>query len=161
MSHSPDPETILAQRQRLYETPKMRDDLNDPEATVLLAWGEQQVEQLAQSAADDADYERRNRFLRKLLFSINRFVGQRQYNDRAGMQPYMQKILPWLTPLGYDVTEAALWAALPEDRADMMGTLRALLDAIAPPDPSPEPPVPPADGSDPQPERIDPHDEEE
>ncbi len=128
----PIPESdVLKQRQEIYESPALRDDLKDSEADVLLKWGETQVERLA--TTEPEDFEQTCRFLRQLLKNINRFVGQREFNDRAGQEDYMQKVQQWLPKLGYpDLTIDDLFAGLPEDGKDMAGTLQALLKRLTP-----------------------------
>jgi hypothetical protein len=122
---------VLKQRQEIYESPALRDDLRDNEADVLLKWGETEVERLA--GTDPEDFEQTCRFLRQLLKNINRFVGQREFNDRAGQEEYMQKVQQWLPKLGYpELTMDELFAGLPEDGKDMAGTLNALLKCLTP-----------------------------
>lgn len=146
----PTPDEIRAERERLYESPALRDDLNDAEATVLLEWADQQVQRLAVDAAND--FEKQCRFLRQMVKAINRFVGQRQYNDRDGQQKYMDKVVMWLPQVtGFDhVTEPQLWDALPDDTADMSANLQAILGVLSPADDAePEPPADePTDASD-------------
>lgn len=133
---------ILKQRQELYESTPLRDDLNDAEAEILLKWGEKQVERMAAFAPED--FEQACRFLRQLIKNINRFVGQREYNDRAGQEEYMAKVQQWLPKLGYpELTIDALMSSLPDDSKDMAGTLQALLNVITPDRAVPaEPPLP-------------------
>jgi len=126
---------IQTERERLYDSAALREDINDDEATVLLEWGEKHVVRLGQAAADSADLEQRARFLRQLLKNINRFVGQRQYNDRAGQLDYMEKVVKWLAnpTLGFKNHSAdELLDELPSDTKDMAATLRVLLNAIDP-----------------------------
>ncbi len=124
-------EEIAAEKERLYESSALRDDLNDAEATVLLAWGEKQVDRLAEEFPEE--FEKKARFMRQLLKGINRFVGQREFNEMEGQAQYMSKILMYLEPLGWaDVRSDELFAALPEDKADMAGNLSALLAVLSP-----------------------------
>lgn len=126
---------IQTERQRLYDSAALREDINDDEATILLEWGEKHVVRLGQAASDGADLEQKARFLRQLIKNINRFVGQRQYNDRAGQLDYMEKVTKWLEnpSLGFKAfTADELLDKLPSDTKDMAATLRALLDAIDP-----------------------------
>lgn len=141
---------IQTERERLYDSAALREDINDDEATVLLEWGEKHVVRLGQAAADSDDLEQKARFLRQLLKNINRFVGQRQYNDRAGQLDYMEKVVKWLAnpTLGFkNHTADELLDKLPFDTKDMAATLKALLDAIDPGNPGPRgtPDAPPQD----------------
>lgn len=122
--------------EKLYESPSLRDDLNDEAATILLKWGEGQVAALAQAHPDELeDY---TRLLRQLLKRINRFVGQREFQDEEGQRAYMAKVTMWLPRLGFEsVTEAQLFAALPDDATDMNANLHAILNVLTPPDLTP------------------------
>ncbi|MEO1290154.1 MAG: hypothetical protein AAFV93_20575 [Chloroflexota bacterium] len=91
-------EAIASEKERLYESASLRDDLNDSEAKILLEWGESQVERLAQEYPDE--FEKKGRFLRQLLKNINRFVGQREFNEADGQREYISKFVKYLEPLG-------------------------------------------------------------
>jgi hypothetical protein len=122
---------INAERERLYESASLREDINDDEATVLLQWGEDQVRRLAGQSG--ADFEQQSRFLRQLIKHINRFVGQREFEDEAGQAQYLSKVVTWLDKLGYPAyTVEEMLAAMPADKMDMMGTLRAVLTLLSP-----------------------------
>ncbi|MGJ3237442.1 MAG: hypothetical protein ACFE0Q_01925 [Anaerolineae bacterium] len=122
---------MMLNKERLYESSSLRDDLNDAEATVLLEWGESQLERLAQDFPEE--FEQKARFLRQLLKNINRFVGQREFNEIDGQQKYMSKISMYLEPLGWaGIDEAQLFEALPEDKADMAANLAAILRVLSP-----------------------------
>lgn len=133
---------IQAERERLYESTALRDDLMDPEAEILLRWGEGQVERLAREMPDD--FEQKSRFLRQLLKHINRFVGQREFNDTAGQAKYLADVVKWLGPLGFsgDHSVESLLSILPPDAKDMNATLQAVLAALTPPI-AETPPAPP------------------
>ena len=130
----PDVSEIEAEKLRIYESEALRSDINDDEATVLLKWGEEQVIKLAESAGDE--FEAQSRFLRQLIKNINRFVGQRQFNDAAGQTEYMEKVVMWLPKVGFPVrTAGELMAVLPPEPQDLAGTLKAILDTLTPPQP--------------------------
>lgn len=133
---------IQAERERLYESTALRDDLMDPEAEILLRWGEGQVERLAREMPDE--FEQKSRFLRQLLKHINRFVGQREFNDTAGQAKYLADVVKWLGPLGFsgDHSVESLLSILPPDAKDMNATLQAVLAALTPPI-AETPPAPP------------------
>lgn len=133
---------IQAERERLYESTALRDDLMDPEAEILLRWGEGQVERLAREMPDE--FEQKSRFLRQLLKHINRFVGQREFNDTAGQVKYLADVVKWLGPLGFssDHSVESLLSILPPDAKDMNATLQAVLAALTPPI-AETPPAPP------------------
>lgn len=121
--------TIHAEKQRLYETSSLRDDLYDDEAQRLLQWGETQLERLATAYPDQLALQARE--LRYLIKGINRFVGQREFNGMAGQRDYMAQLTPHLAPLGWQhVTADQLFAALPDDAADMSANLTAILAVL-------------------------------
>lgn len=125
----PTAEDIQLNKEKLYESSSLTDDLNDPEAQVLLKWGQGQIDRLATSYPDE--FEQKARFLRQLLKNINRFVGQREFNDTAGQEKYMQKVVQYLEPLGWQgITSATFFTALPDDATDMAGTLDTMLQVL-------------------------------
>ncbi|GAB5491654.1 MAG: hypothetical protein Phog2KO_18690 [Phototrophicaceae bacterium] len=127
----PTPTEIASEKERLYESTSLRDDLNDNEATILLEWGESQVDRLARDFPDE--FEEKTRFLRQLLKNINRFVGQREFNDDAGQAKYMKKVSMYLEPLGWtDVSESDLFNAVPDDKANMLANLLAIIRVLSP-----------------------------
>ncbi|MGB1287244.1 MAG: hypothetical protein ACPG7F_11965 [Aggregatilineales bacterium] len=123
---------IEAEQQRLYESGALRDDLNDDEAKVLLQWGEEQVVRLSEQVSDD-DFEKQCRFLRQLIKSINRFVGQREFNERDGQLEYLGKVEKWLTKVdGFrELSADEVLAKLPE-KSDMMSDLKTMLAMVSP-----------------------------
>ena len=121
---------IQSEREQLYESSALRDDIFDDEASLLLAWGEQQVIRLA---GQDGEFEQLCRFLRQLLKHINRFVGQREFLDAAGQQKYMEQVAKWLPGLGLPALSVEqLLSALPP-QPSMAADLRAILDTLTPP----------------------------
>ncbi|MCA9914399.1 MAG: hypothetical protein KC496_13685, partial [Anaerolineae bacterium] len=122
-------EAIDAERQRLYESASLRDDLDDTHATTLLQWGEEQVKRLAEEYPED--FEQKARFLRQLIKNINRFVGQRQYNDEAGQREYMEKVSKYLEPLGFgDLSTEEILAQLPTEKTDHASNLQAIFQTL-------------------------------
>jgi hypothetical protein len=124
------PEAIKQEKQRLYDTANVRDDLDDAEAEILLKWAEGQVERLAQT---EGDFEQQNRFLRQLMARIDRFVGQRQYMDDAAHAEGITNLMKMLAINGYStITEAHVLNALPSNKADMRANLDAILNLMTP-----------------------------
>lgn len=131
----PSEEEISLSQQSLYDSAALRDDLNDGEATILLMWGEGQVARIAKDYPNE--FEQKNRFLRQVIKGINRFVGQREYNEIEGQKEYLSKVTMYLPQLGWGhVSEEALFAAMPSDKKDMAGTLRAILSLLGSPSPA-------------------------
>lgn len=142
----PTEEEIVANLERLYETESLRGDLNDTEATILLKWGESQIERIAEAYPDD--FEEKCLSLRQLLKSINHFIGQRQFNEFQTQQEYMSKVTPHLPDLGWDsITDELLFSVLPEDKSDMNGSLQAILALLTPTEESVEDDSPPDTGT--------------
>lgn len=139
-------DAISAQQERLYESSSLRDDLNDEEATMLLNWAEMQVARLARDFPDE--FEQKCRFLRQLVKGINRFIGQREFNDLEGQREYLNKFVKYLEPLGFDANEETLLKRLPEDKADMRGGLKAVLAELAPSQTGSAPPEGNSDAAD-------------
>lgn len=138
----PTDDEIRLSQASLYDSAALRDDLNDAEATILLLWGEGQVARVAQDYPNE--FEQKNRFLRQLIKGINRFVGQREFNEIEGQKEYLSKVTLYFQHLGWGhITEDAIFAALPADKKDMLGTLRAILNLLSPA-PDAAPAVPPA-----------------
>ena len=78
-------------------------------------------------------FEAKARFLRQLLKNINRFVGQREFNDEAGQAKYMKKVSMYLEPLGWtDVSERDLFNAVPDDKTNMLANLLAIIRVLSP-----------------------------
>lgn len=139
----PTEEEIRTNQASLYDSAALRDDLNDAEATILLTWGEGQVARIAQAYPDE--FEQKNRFLRQLIKGINRFVGQREFNELEGQKEYFSKVSLYFQHLGWgDISEDAVFAALPADKKDMLGTLRAILNILSPAPTAPSDAEPPA-----------------
>lgn len=119
---------IEEEKIRLYETPAVREDLDDDDATVLLQWAEQQIDRLAR---EDGDFAQKNRFLRQLLARINTLIGQRPYVDAAGEAHYLEALMKVLPLNGYPhLTPEQVLACLPEDRANIRANLTALLELL-------------------------------
>ncbi|MFQ3646199.1 MAG: hypothetical protein SNJ54_02885 [Anaerolineae bacterium] len=121
------PKQVEEETIRLYETPAVREDLDDDDAAVLLTWAEGQIKRLAQ---EDGDFAQKNRFLRQLLARINTLVGQRPYVDAAGEQHYLDALMKVLPMNGYTLTAEQVLACLPDDRANVRANLTALLDLL-------------------------------
>jgi hypothetical protein len=128
----PSPEILEQEKQRIWESAPLRDDIDDSAAELLLKWGEEQVDTMAKRFPDN--FEQNCRFLRQLIKSINRFVGQRQFlNTPELYDKYMSKLMLWLPKLGYDVTQEQIEAALPDDKANFDANISAIIHVITPP----------------------------
>lgn len=127
----PTEEEISLSQQSLYDSAALRDDLNDAEATILLTWGEGQLARLAKDYPDD--FEQKSRFLRQVIKGINRFVGQREFNEIEAQRDYLKKVTMYFEQLGWErITDDVILAAIPADKKDMLGTLRAILALLSP-----------------------------
>jgi hypothetical protein len=119
---------IQEEKIRLYETPAVREDLDDADAEVLLTWAERQIERLAQ---EEGDFAQKNRFLRQLLARVNTLIGQRPYVDAAGEAHYLEALMKVLPLNGCPhLTAEQVLACLPPDRANVRANLTALLELL-------------------------------
>ncbi len=63
---------------QLYESDTVRSELRDEEASLLLRWGESQLEELADKNLPDDNFDELSAKLRSLLVAINYCVGKRK-----------------------------------------------------------------------------------
>lgn len=134
------PQDIAAAKETLYSTGGVRDDLDDAEAEILLAWADGQIDRLAHT---DGDFGQQNRFLRQLLARIDRLVGQRPYLDEVGHAEHITNLLKMTHLNGFtDVTETQIVDALPADKANARANLEAILQLLTPTAAMPAEPLP-------------------
>ena len=124
-----DPKAIEEERQRIWESAPLRDDIDDDAASELLKWGEQQVQRLAQS--EPADFEQQARYLRQLLKSINRFAGQREFMDDAQLQEALDRVQQWADALQYPSSRQVMAQSLPDDKTDLSANVRAVVQSLS------------------------------
>jgi O-methyltransferase involved in polyketide biosynthesis len=80
--------------QRLYESDKVRDELNDDEAKVLLNWGADFLRRMAPQLGDDeALIDERARGVQKFMSVLNRFVGKRAYCPAEEQQALLERVV--------------------------------------------------------------------
>jgi hypothetical protein len=133
MSQNPSPPSARAQSalQQLYEDANLRDELTDDEAQPLYQWAEAQIAQLDAAAADDAAFETSLEALRRLLKSINRFVGRRPFSTPDQQAEGLAKIAEHAQSLGYALPSERQSAFLQSQAAtDNLSALSALLNEI-------------------------------
>jgi len=128
IDHMPTPEAIQSEKERIWESASLRDDIDDAPAEILLKWAEAQVDVMVERFPDD--FEQACRWMRQLIKNINRFVGQRQFLDDEGYAKYMNKVEMWLPKLDYAITEPQIRAILPDDKEDMMANVKAIIAII-------------------------------
>lgn len=130
--------------QQLYEDPGLREDLSDEEVPTMFQWAERQVAKLDANSADDAAFEEGFDALRKLLTSINRYIGRRSYSSPEEQAAEMDRIAERAGTLGYDLAaveeDPNLFSAQGED--DNITAMNKLLARID--DGEPETDTPPA-----------------
>jgi hypothetical protein len=90
--------------QQLYEDPGLRDELTDDEVPTMLKWAEGEVAKLDARSADDAAFETGFDALRKLLSSINRYIGRRSYSTPEEQAAEMDRIAERAGWLGYSLS---------------------------------------------------------
>lgn len=65
--------------QALYEDSRLREDLIDDEADVLLQWAEKKLIELDESDVDDTTWQQAVTTFKGLMRGVNQFIGQRAY----------------------------------------------------------------------------------
>jgi hypothetical protein len=96
---------IQAEQQRLYEVSSMTDELIDDDAQILLSWASAQLPLM--SVTLDT-IEQQAKTLRRLVRSINRYVGQAQYTREDERQTKLERIYTYATELSYPVQSEQL-----------------------------------------------------
>ena len=131
--------------QQLYEDPGLREDLSDDEVPTMLQWAEREVAKLDANSPDDAAFETGFEALRKLLMSINRYIGRRSYSSPEEQQAEMDRIAERAGTLGYALGEDPLSfeAQGAMDNITAMTALLAKIDKSAdqPDTGTPPPPI--------------------
>ena len=140
--------------QALYEDADLRDELTDEEAQPLYHWAEAQIAQLDASAADDAAFETSADALRRLLKTVNRFVGRRGYATPEEQAEVFAKIAEPAQALGFSMPpEQPATFVQAQAAVDNQTALKTLLDqlsggaAAAPAEAAPAPESAPAEPS--------------
>jgi hypothetical protein len=96
---------IQAEQQRLYEVSSLTDELIDDDAQILLSWASAQLPLM--SVTLDT-IEQQAKTLRRLVRSINRYVGQAQYTREDERQTKLERIYTYATELSYPVQSEQL-----------------------------------------------------
>jgi hypothetical protein len=79
--------------EQLYESEGLTNALTDEAATLLLQWGEQQLNNLAHLQLNQADLENAAQVLRRAMRSVNRLVGQRAELTETEMVEHLIKLV--------------------------------------------------------------------
>lgn len=131
--------------QQLYEDPGLREELSDDEVPTMLQWAEREVAKLDARSADDAAFEAGFEALRKLLTSINRYIGRRSYSTPEEQAAEMDRIAERAGTLGYalpiieeDPTTFQAQGAV--DNITALASLLARIDGSAAEPSNPSPP---------------------
>lgn len=120
---------IELEQQRLYES-GIVDELDDDEASALLAWGEARIAAFAKQASDDPAFEAACDDLSQLLKYTNRYAGRRADEDAEFETKYLGYINRYAVALGYPTSIEQLQAAVPADAGDRMGTVTAITSVL-------------------------------
>jgi len=117
---------------RLYEDTALSDELPDQAAVVLLKWGEQQLQRLAEKHTDAAAFEVDFERLRDLLKGINRFFRRRQELEAERLADYLQRrVIEPAQALGWPVNPAAAQACLEKQATlDVEVIVHTLLEVV-------------------------------
>ena len=93
---------IRAEQQRLYEIPNLTDEMDDDPAQALLEWGSSQIPKLA---SDEKQLENRAKRLRRLMQTINQFMGNYRRMDRERMAHELESVYDAASDVGYPVQD--------------------------------------------------------
>ncbi|MBL8154904.1 MAG: hypothetical protein JNM70_12035 [Anaerolineae bacterium] len=137
---------------RLYEDESLRGELTDDEANLLLGWSEVQCQSVAAQEHSDPAFEAWTAAFKRLLVSLNRFIGKRKTMPYQEQQGLLSGIGAVAEAAGYEISQAQLEDYLrrhgewPNDQAlsELLGLMKPLPVSIAAPVPAVEPTVEPA-----------------
>jgi hypothetical protein len=79
--------------EQLYESEGLTDALTDEAATLLLQWGEQQLNTLAHLQLNQTDLENAAQALRRAMRSVNRLIEQRADLSDTEMVEHLLKLV--------------------------------------------------------------------
>ncbi|HXV97372.1 MAG TPA: hypothetical protein VEC93_03045 [Anaerolineae bacterium] len=79
--------------EQLYESEGLTDALTDEAATLLLHWGEQQLNHLAHLQLDQTDLENAAQALRRAMRSVNHLIEQRAALSDTEMVEHLLKLV--------------------------------------------------------------------
>lgn len=119
--------------QSLYEDSRLREDLIDDEADVLLKWAEQKLIELDAAAVDDATWEQALATFKGLVRGVNQFIGQRAYAEPDAQDKTFASIQAQAAALNLPVPAQQFSAQTADE--DNLAALKALLhemDAVPP-----------------------------
>lgn len=120
--------------EQLYSDTSARDELTDDEATVLLAWGEAQVKELAARNLEDAAFDEAFGHLRGMMKNINRYTGGRSYKSVDELNAMLGELAADAQALGVNVVAAQLavpQAQAADDNIALIQTLTAMVTPTA------------------------------
>ncbi len=100
--------------EQLYESEGLTDALTDEAATLLLRWGEQQLQNLAQLQLSQTDLQEAAHALRRAIRTVNHLMEQRTELSDAAMIEYLIKLVDQVITL----TLIAHQASTPEPNYD-------------------------------------------
>ncbi len=137
---------------RLYEDESLRGELTDDEANLLLKWGEAQCQAVAAQELSDPAFEAWAAAFKRLLVSLNRFIGKRETLAPQEQQAVLSGIGAVAEAAGYEIAPQQLEAYLrdhaewPNDHAlsELLGLMKPLPLGITTPAPPVEPAAQPA-----------------
>jgi hypothetical protein len=137
---------------RLYEDESLRGELTDDEANLLLGWSEVQCQAVAAQELPNPAFEAWTSAFKRLLVSLNRFIGKRESMPPQDQQAVLAGIGAVAEAAGYEISPQQLEAYLrhhaewPNDQAlsELLGLMKPLPASIMAPVPPAETPVVPA-----------------
>ncbi len=89
---------IQSEQQRLYEVSSLTDEMDDGDAQVLLEWASAQLPQIV---SDVDDVEKKAKGLRRLVRTINSYVGQVENMGADERQVELERVYQSASELNY------------------------------------------------------------
>mgnify|MGYP006921633196 CR=1 FL=1 len=123
---------IKVEQQRLYEVASLTDEMEDDEAQILLEWASEQVPKIA---GDGSQLEERAKKLRRLMGSINYFVGKAEGMSEEEMPPELESICQSASDLNYptrsDFIQPLVGELVGQNAGDVLIIVLAWIEMIA------------------------------
>jgi len=120
---------IKVEQQRLYEVASLTDEMEDDEAQILLEWASAQIPQIA---GDGSQLEARAKKLRRMIGSINYFVGHAEGMSAEEMSPELARIHQSASDLNYparaDLIQPLVGELVGQNAGDVLVILIAWLE---------------------------------
>lgn len=116
---------------RMYEDMSLTDQLSDETASIMNNWGEAQIKLMASRMDDEAIFDQRFHGLRRVMKTVNKFVGKRDEMDADKRRAYIRRIAERAHEIDYPAPfDGIAPIADAQPNLDEAGSLRSLLAFI-------------------------------